>query len=124
MEKKKNKFGIFGKNRNRENWEEILTSRGIVLTPYKDGSPEAKKELRFYMDSIIFTEQIRKYEHKYPFKKAIKLAIKYCMERNILKEYLKENSSKTLNMMLKARADYEAGVITEESRRKFMKEFE
>jgi len=124
MEKKKNKFKIFGKNSDNENKEISLDLSGIVLTPNKNDSPEFKNNMKLCMESVAFVEKVREYEYKYPFRKAIKLAIKYCLKRNIYKEYLEENSSKIMNMMLQARADYEAGIPLEESRRKFLKEFE
>ena len=114
----KNKFGIF-KNRNNERDEEA--SDFDVL--WKDNSPEAKKKRKFFSDGVIFAEKVREYEQKYPLEKAFKLAIKYCIDRDIFKEYLKQNSSKMLNMALKARADYEAGLSQEESFRKHQGEW-
>ena len=124
MEKKKSKFKIFAKNRIDKSAREFLDSNGFESILSKNVSPEERMRAKFYIGSEIFAEKVREYEHKYPFKKAIKLATKYCIEKNILKEYLKENSSRILNMMLKARADCEAGVPMEESRKKFEKEFE
>jgi len=47
----------------------------------------------------IFMDKINEYRNELPLEEAAEAAIKYCIEHNILKQFLKKNSSEVYNML-------------------------
>ena len=48
----------------------------------------------------FFINKLREYQLEYSLEEAMEKAIKYCIEHNVLKEFLEENSSEVMNMLL------------------------
>ncbi|MCL1911459.1 MAG: hypothetical protein FWG13_04585 [Leptospirales bacterium] len=47
-----------------------------------------------------FIAKVRGYEKKYSREEAVKLAVRYCIENGILADYLRQNSTEVMNMLL------------------------
>jgi len=43
--------------------------------------------------------KIREYNKEFPLEESVKAAIQYCIEKDILRQFLKEHSSEVINML-------------------------
>ena len=88
-----------------ESKEKSFSPDVTATEPNMGVSTGSESNGNFCKDWTIFSLKIREYERKYSTGKAIKLAIKYCIEKDIHREYLKENAFHVLNIMLQVRAN-------------------
>ncbi|MCL1910921.1 MAG: Rpn family recombination-promoting nuclease/putative transposase [Leptospirales bacterium] len=70
-----------------------------VLNINKGYNPELERRSKTLADYATFITKVREYEKEYRLEEAIRLAIKYCIDNDILKEYLKQNSSEVNSML-------------------------
>jgi len=69
-------------------------------------NPEILKKCETLEGYSFFIDIIREYQkEKNSLEKAVKLAVDYCIKNNILKKFLKENSSEAHNYARRSRVD-------------------
>jgi len=74
-----------------------------VININKGVNPKLARRSKILDGYVTFIAKVREYEKKYPRKKleeAIKAAIRYCIKNDILADYLKQNSSEVVNMLM------------------------
>ena len=96
-----------------------------VININKGCNPELMRRCKTLADYAAFIAKVREYKKKYPREKweeAIKSAIRYCIKNDILADYLIQNSSEVIRMLINEYTMKDAiEVIREETMEKGLK---